>query len=44
MFSHFKQLYALEESQTRKIAYALRKALLNPSNIGRTSPQHALSE
>jgi len=44
MFSHINKLYALEEYKTLKIAFRLKKASLNPSNIARTSPQHALSE
>ena len=41
-FSHIKKVYSLEESKTLKVAHKLKKALLNPSNIARTSPQHAL--
>ena len=43
-FSHVKRLYALEENKPLKIAHTLKKASLNPSNIDRTSPQHALSK
>ena len=41
-FSHIKKLYAMEEHKTLKIAHALKKVSLNPSNVARTSPQHAL--
>ena len=43
-FAHIKRLYALEEEKTLKIAHSLKKASLNPSNIARTSPLHALSK
>ena len=43
-FSNITHLYALEEDKPLKMAFALKKASLNPSNIARTSPQHALSE
>ena len=43
-FKHVKRLYALEEHKPLKIAFTLKKASLNPSNIARTSPLHALSE
>jgi len=43
-FNHIKQLYALEEHKSLKIAHALKKVLLNPSNVAKTSPQHALSK
>ena len=43
LFAHIKQLYALEEEKQLKVAYALKKSSLNPSNIARTSPQLALS-
>ena len=43
-FEHIKRLYALEEHKPLKIAYTLKKASLNPSNIARTSPLHALSK
>ena len=43
-FSHLKQLYAIEEHKPLKVAHSLKKASLNPSNIARTSPQHALSK
>jgi len=42
LFSHIKQLYALEEHKTAKIAHTLKKASLNPRNSARTS-QHALN-
>ena len=32
-FGHIKRLYALEEHKTLKIAFFLKKASLNPSNI-----------
>ena len=41
-FSHIKRLYALEEEKSLKIAHSLKNASLNPSNIARTSPFHAL--
>jgi len=44
MFSHIKQLYALEEGKTLKIAHALKKVSLNPSSIARTCPLHALGK
>ena len=44
LFSHIKRLYALEEGKSLKIAHSLKKASLNPSNIARTSPLHALSK
>ena len=40
---HTKRLYALEEHKPLRIAFTLKKASLNPSNIARTSPQHTLS-
>ena len=40
-FEYMKRLYALEENKPLKIAFFLKKASLNPSNIARTSPQHA---
>ena len=43
-FRHIKQLYALEEDKTLKVAYALKKSSLNPSGIAKTSPLHALSK
>lgn len=43
-FRHIKKLYALEEEKTLKVAHRLKKVCLNPSNIARTSPQHALSK
>ena len=43
-FSHIKRLYATEEHKPLKVAYSLKKASLNPSNIARTSPHHALSK
>ena len=42
-FDHIKHLYALEECKTLKIAFTLKKVSMNPSNLSRTSPQHALS-
>ena len=44
IFAHIAQLYALEENKSIKIAFNLKKASLNPSNIARTSPQHAISK
>ena len=43
-FAHVKQLYALEEHKTLKIAHTLKKSSLNHSSIARTSPLHALSK
>ena len=43
-FSDIKKLYALEEDKVLKVAHKLKKSSLNPSNIARTSPQHALSK
>lgn len=43
-FDHVKELYAVEEAKPLKIAFALKKNSLNPNNIARTSPQHALSK
>jgi len=43
-FAHIKRLYALEEDKTLKVAHALKKCFLIPSNIVKTSPQHALSK
>lgn len=43
-FHHIKELYAIEEAKPLKIAFALKKNSLNPNNIARTSPQHALSK
>ena len=43
-FAHIKRLYAIEEHKPLKIAHALKKASLNPSNVARTSPLHALSK
>ena len=43
-FQHIAHLYAIEESKSLKIAHGLKKASLNPSNIARTSPQHAISK
>ena len=42
-FEHIKRLYALEEHKPLRIACTLKKASLNPSNMARTSSQHALS-
>ena len=42
-FEHINRLYALEEHKPLRIAFTLKKASLNPSNIARTSPQHASS-
>ena len=42
-FLHMKQLYSKEENLPLKVGHALKKASLNPVNISRTSPQHALS-
>ena len=42
-FLHVKKLYSKEENLPLKIAHALKKGSLNPVNISRTSPQHALS-
>ena len=41
-FDHIKQLYLREEDKSLKVAHALKKVSLNPSNVARTSPQHAL--
>jgi len=41
-FAHIKRLYAIEEHKSLKIAHSLKKVSLNPSNVSRTSPQHAL--
>ena len=43
-FNHIKHLYALEEHKSLKIAHALKKVSFNPSNVARTSPQHASSK
>ena len=43
LFSLMKQLYALEEHKTLKVAHTLKKASLNPNNLAKTSPQHAIS-
>lgn len=43
-FNHLKQLYALEEEKPLKIAHGLKKVSLNPSNLARISPMHALGE
>ena len=43
-FSDIKRLYAIEEHKPLKMAHRLRKASLNPSNLARTSPHHALSK
>ena len=43
-FAHIQRLYAIEEHKPLKVAHSLKKASLNPSNIARTSPQHALSK
>ena len=42
-FAHIKRLYAIEEHKVLKIAHALKQISLNPSNMSRTSPLHALS-
>ena len=42
-FQHIKDLYFKEELSELKIAHSLKKHSLCPSNIARTSPQHALS-
>jgi len=44
LFSQIKRLYAIEEHKSLKAGHSLMKASLNPSNIARTSPQHALSK
>ena len=41
-FNHIKKIYMIEENKTLKVAHKLKKVSLNPSSIGRTSPQHAL--
>ena len=41
-FDHVKQLYAIEEDKPLTGAHALKNVSLNPSNVARTSPQHAL--
>ena len=38
-----KKVYMIEENKTLKMAHKLKKVSLNPSSIGRTSPQHAQS-
>ena len=43
-FKHIRQLYALEEGKPLKIAHALKKVSLNPSNLARTSLMHALGK
>ena len=43
-FDHIKKLYAHEEDKALKVSFALKKISLNPNNIARTSPQHALSK
>ena len=43
-FFHIKHLHALEEHNTLKVAYALKKHSLNSSGISRTSPQHAFGK
>ena len=42
-FGHFRKLFALEEQKVLKVAHKLKKSSLNPSNIARASPQHALT-
>lgn len=42
LFGNIKQLYALEENKTLKVAHSLKKASLNPSNVAKTSPLHAI--
>ena len=44
LFAHISKLYGLEETNTLKIAFSLKKASLNPGSIVKTSPQHALSK
>lgn len=43
-FNHLRQLHAHEENKPLKAAYSLTRKSLNPHNISRTSPQHALSK
>ena len=43
-FSHINRLYAIVKHKPIKVAYSLKKVSLNPSNIARTSPHHALSK
>ena len=43
-FKRVEQLYSLEETKSLKVAFSLKKNSLNPNNIARTSPQHALSK
>ena len=43
-FGHIKRLYAIEEHKALKVAHALKTVSLNPSNVSRTSPLHALSK
>lgn len=43
-YSHVKQLYKLEEDRAVKVAFSLNANSLNPINISRTSPKHALSK
>ena len=42
LFSNIKHIYALEEHKSLKVAHSLKKSSLNPSNIAKTSPQHAI--
>ena len=42
LFSHIKQLYHLEEHKTLKVAYTLKKVSLNPSNVAKTTLEHAI--
>ena len=44
LFSDITKLYELEECNTLKVAFALKKPSLIPSNIAKISPQHALSK
>ena len=42
-FSHTKALFFKEEHFLLKVAHALKKSSLNPNNVARTSPSHALN-
>ncbi len=42
-FSHIKNLFFKEEHLPLKVAHKLKRISLNPNNIARTSPLHALS-
>ena len=42
LFGDIKQLYALEEHKSLKVARALMKSSLNPIIVAKTSPQPAI--